>query len=135
MTKNNKILIFALLFSLMPFLAFGDTVTIENPLDYDTIEDIISEVVSFITMIAFAIAPIIFIWGGFKFYFAGGDPGKAKEATNLIKWAIIGLAIIIVANGIILVIQDVIGVGDGDPDDPAIFIHEEYLVCDFDKIT
>jgi hypothetical protein len=125
MKKNKKILIFTLFFSLMPFLAFGDAVTIENPLKYDSIEAIISAVVSFITMVAFAIAPIIFIWAGFKFYFAGGDPGKAKEATNLIKWAVIGLAIIIVANGIILVIKDVIGVEEADPD---AFIYEEYLI-------
>ncbi|MEA2092519.1 MAG: pilin [Patescibacteria group bacterium] len=110
MKKNKKILIFALFFSLIPFLAFGDPITIENPLEHDTIEDIIAAVVSFITLVALAIAPIIFIWGGLKFYFAGGDPGKAKEATNLIKWAIIGLAVVLVANGIHLVIRDVLGV-------------------------
>ncbi|MCF7845158.1 MAG: TrbC/VirB2 family protein [Candidatus Pacebacteria bacterium] len=127
MKKNKKILIFTLFFSLVPLLVFGDPITIDNPLEYDSIEAIISAVVSFITMVAFAIAPIIFIWGGFKFFFAGGDPGKAKEATNLIKWAVIGLTIIIVANGIILVVKDVIGVEEADPD-PDAFIYEDYLI-------
>lgn len=116
----------------MPFLAFGDAITIENPLEYDSIEAIISAVVSFITMVAFAIAPIIFIWGGFKFFFAGGDPGKAKEATNLIKWAVIGLAIIIVANGIILVIKDVIGVEEEE--EATELIYEDYLVYNNDNL-
>jgi hypothetical protein len=38
---------------------------------------------------------------------------------------VVGLAIIIVANGIILVIKDVIGVEEADPD---AFIYEEYLI-------
>ena len=98
---------------MVPFLVFGTATTsavLENPIEHGSIPEIIDAFVDFMTMVAFAIAPIIFIWAGFKFYFAGGDPNKAKEAISLVKWAVVGLAIIIVANGIIYVIQDILDV-------------------------
>jgi hypothetical protein len=115
--KKIKILTFLFIGVFFVFSAFNfvdaspATISLENPLTYDTIDELIEAVINFITMVAFAIAPIIFIWGGMKFYFAGGDPNKVKEATALIKWAVVGLTIVIVANGIIYVIQDVIGYG------------------------
>jgi hypothetical protein len=126
--KKYKNIFYFLLFGVFVFLSqsfvSADAIIIANPLEHNTIEAIIIAVVTFVRNVAFAIAPIIFIWGGFKFYFAGGDPGKAKEAANLIKWAIVGLAIIIVANGIIYVVQDVIGV---EEEESSIFIKEKVV--------
>ncbi len=89
-------------------------VTIPNPLKHDNLESLIDAIVVFIRNVALMIAPIIFIIAGLMYYFAGGDPEKAKTATNLIKWAIVGLAIIIVASGITAVITSIMGV-DMDP--------------------
>lgn len=85
-------------------------VEITNPLGYNSLGDLIHGVVSFITNVALVIAPIIFIIAGLMYYFAGGSPEKAKDATNLIKYAIIGLVIILIANGITAVIKDIMGV-------------------------
>ncbi len=106
--KNILIPIFLLVVLFFPFYVFG--VTIPNPLGHDTFGDLIHAIVSFVRNVALMIAPIIFIIAGLMYYFAGGSPEKAKDATNLIKWALVGLAIILVANGITAVIKDIMGV-------------------------
>ncbi len=121
MRKFKKIIVFFLFLVLFfsPVFVLADnnndndndkTIKLENPLKIGSIKELVEALVDFITKLAIAISPIIFIWAGFLFYFAGGDPEKVKTATNLIKWAVIGLAIIIVANGIVYVIGDIIGV-------------------------
>ncbi len=112
--KKNKsgLTILFLLFLLIVPVFVSDAVTIPNPLRYGTFPELIHAVVSFIRNVALIIAPIIFITAGLMYYFAGGDPEKAKTATNLIKWAVIGLVIILIANGITAVIKDIMGVED-----------------------
>ena len=94
---------------LIPVLVLAQ-VTIQNPIGYNSLGELIHGVVSFIRNVALMIAPIIFIIAGLMYYFAGGDPKKAQNATNLIKYAIIGLVIILIANGITAVIKDIMGV-------------------------
>ncbi len=107
MKKYNKL--FLLLFLIVtPLVVLG--VTIPNPIGYSSFEELIHAIVSFIRNVALVIAPILFIYAGVKFYFAAGDPGKAKEAADVIKWTAIGLVVILVANGITAVIKDVMGV-------------------------
>ena len=96
---------------LLPVLVFGQ-VTIDNPLGHNTFGELIHAIVSFIRNLALMIAPIIFIVAGVMYYFSGGNPDKAKQATDLIKWALIGLVIILIANGITAVVKDIMGLDD-----------------------
>ncbi len=100
--------------SFIPFLIFAESGDIEipNPLQYDTLEELVQAIITFIRNVALIIAPVIFIYSGFQYYMAAGEPNKAQEAANTIKWAIIGLAIILIAEGIAYVIIDVMGGGD-----------------------
>ncbi len=111
--KNKDILPLIMVFLVfVPLYSFG--VEIPPPTDHETLADLINDIIAFIRTVALVIAPIIFIFAGLKYYFAGGSPEKAKEATNLIKWALIGLAIVLVADGIASVIADIMGVEGGD---------------------
>ncbi len=107
---NLKPLLFLFLL-FVPFLVSGQ-VTIPNPLGYDTFGEVINAIVVFIRNVALALAPLVFIYAGLKYFFSGGDPKEAQKAADLIKWAIIGLAIILIANGITSVIIDVMGVNN-----------------------
>ncbi len=107
--KKYKILI--LLVLLFPLFVFAQ-VTIPNPIGYNSVGELIHGVVNFIRNVALMIAPIIFIIAGLMYYFAGGSPEKVKKATDLIKYAIIGLVIILIANGITAVIKDIMGVSN-----------------------
>jgi hypothetical protein len=106
--KGLQIILSVVIF-FIPFFVLGKT-SIPNPIPHDTLGELIHAIVSFIRNVALMIAPILFILAGLKYYFAGGNPAKANEATNMIKWTIIGLAIILVANGITAVIKDIMGV-------------------------
>jgi hypothetical protein len=108
--KSLKTILLIALF-IIPLFVLGQ-VSIPNPISHNTFGELIHAVVSFIRNVALMIAPILFILAGLKYYFAGGDPAKANEATNMIKWTIIGLAIILVANGITAVIKDIMGVSN-----------------------
>ncbi len=111
---KQKLQAIAVLFLLFVPIVVTGGVTIPNPIGYDTFGELIHAIVSFIRNVALMLAPIIFIIAGLMYYFAGGDPDKAKNATNMIKWTLIGLAIILVANGITAVVSDIMGV-DPDP--------------------
>jgi len=96
----------------IPLTTLG--VQIPNPLgDIDSIPKLVAALIEFIRMVALALAPLVFIFAGFKYFTAGGNPDQVKQATNLVKWALIGLAIILIAEGIAKVIADVLGI---DPD-------------------
>ena len=106
--KNISPTIFLIAVFLLPLCVFGTT--IPNPLGHDTFGDLIHAIVSFVRNVALMIAPIIFIIAGLMYYFSAGNAEQAKKATNLIKWAIVGLAIILVANGITAIVKDIMGV-------------------------
>jgi hypothetical protein len=113
MKKYKKYL--PLFFSLglfIPFLIFAQT-TVPNPLKYDTFAELVNAIVVFIRNLALVAAPIIFIIAGLRYYLAAGNPQEAQKATEMIKWAVIGLVIILIANGITSVIVSVMGVDSG----------------------
>ncbi len=111
---KQKLQITAVLFLLfVPMFVIGQ-IEIPNPLEHEDFETLIDAIVSFILRVALVIAPIILIIAGLMYYIAGGDPEKAKTATNMIKWTLIGLVIILIANGITAVIKDIMGVEE-DP--------------------
>jgi len=74
----------------------------------DSIPECIEKIISFIFWIAVGIVPIIIIIAGFLFLTSGGDPEKTRTAKRIIFWAVIGLAIILFAKGIISLIKSVI---------------------------
>lgn len=57
---------------------------------------------------ALVIAVIMIIWAGIDFITSGGDPKKVTVAKNKIKNTLIGVVVIILAKGIILVLQDIL---------------------------
>lgn len=105
------LLIMFMVFFLAPFLALGQ-VTIDNPIKHGTFSELITAIIRFIRNIALVAAPIIFVIAGFMYYLAAGNPEQVKKATDLIKWAVIGLVIILIAEGISMVIRGVMGVDE-----------------------
>lgn len=79
---------------------------LENPLKVESIRDVIFLVVDLAIWLgtAFAILAIIFV--GFKFIYAQGKPEEIKEAKMWFMYIIIGLAILISAKTITVIIQN-----------------------------
>lgn len=82
---------------------------IRNPLEHDTIEEVIMAVLRFLQRLALIATPIVIVIAGFYFVTAGGNPEKIKQAKNMIMYALAGLAIILIAEGIVALLREVIG--------------------------
>jgi hypothetical protein len=84
-------------------------ICIENPLTVESFEELINNIINFIFYFALAFAPLMFIIAGFYFITAAGEPEKIKTAQTIIWYTVIGLAIVILAKGIIVVIKNIFG--------------------------
>ena len=85
-----------------------DGVVIENPISAESFEDFIGLIAKWLFNIALVIAPIMFVIGGIYYVTAQGDPAKIKKAGDLITWTAIGLILIMLTNGIIQLLKDMI---------------------------
>ncbi|MBI2013429.1 MAG: hypothetical protein HYS87_01225 [Candidatus Colwellbacteria bacterium] len=81
---------------------------IENPFKAETFPELIALVFGFLTAIAIPIASIMILWGAFKLLTSGGIPEKITEGKKIILYAIIGLALVLVAQGFIFVLNEVL---------------------------
>ena len=62
-----------------------------------------------VTIIAVALVPLMFVWAGFYFITANGEPEKIKKAKNIMLYTVIGLAIVLLSRAIISVVKGVLG--------------------------
>lgn len=86
------------------------TIRLRNPLGVDTIGELIELIINFLTIIAFAAAPMAIVVAGYYLLTSGGDPGKVTIARNIIIWALVGILIISMANILINIVKDAIEV-------------------------
>lgn len=84
--------------------------TIENPLKYDNFQDILGAVANFLWKIGLALAPVMLIIAGFMFVTSGGSPERVAGAKKMMLYTLIGLAIILLASGLIAVLKSIIGI-------------------------
>lgn len=97
-------------FPLLFINAEGGTIKIPNPLSSETFGDLLDKLVDFIFFVGIAVAPIMVLIAGFYFLTAGGDPKKVDTAKKIILYTIIGFAIILMARGLIGIINQILGV-------------------------
>jgi len=107
---NVKVLILFLLAILI--LGIGSqcfAITIPNPIEAETISELIQDIADLVFWVALAIVPFMIIVGGIMFLIAGGDPQKVGRAKSLLFWSGVGLAVLLLAQAIAAVIETIIG--------------------------
>lgn len=72
-------------------------------------EDVISAVIGFLTLFAVLYFTIQIILAGYAYLSAQGDSDKVKKARNQITQSILGIAIIVVAIGLVSFVTNYIG--------------------------
>lgn len=87
----------------------ANTVCIRNPLEFESLEQLLDAIIDFLIKIGAPLAVIMIIYAGFTWMFAAGEPEKISKARSIIIWTIVGYSIILVAKGILLVVQSVLG--------------------------
>lgn len=55
------------------------------------------------------VAVAVIVYGGVKYVMSQGDPGKTKQASQIIAYAIIGLGVVVLAGAITAFATGVIG--------------------------
>jgi TRAP-type C4-dicarboxylate transport system permease small subunit len=91
-----------------------DEKTIEGPLAFNTLGEVISRVVNvFLIPIASVILLLVFIWAGYDFMMSEGNPEKIKSAQAKITSGIIGLVLLISAFLIVRVVELILGFRSG----------------------
>jgi len=81
---------------------------------HTSLEQLIKGITDFIFNLGIIIAPLMIVIGGFVFLTSGGEPNRTSLGKNIMKWSIIGLAIILFAWGIQSVIKFIL-VGSPPP--------------------
>ncbi len=64
----------------------------------------ISAAVQILSIVVGVAAVITIIWGGFKYITSGGDPNKVANAKNTLIYALIGIAIAVLAQLIVNIV-------------------------------
>ena len=62
------------------------------------------------TIALFAVAPILFLWGGLVILTAGANPGNIETGKSILKGTVIGVVIILLAFVLIRTLVTVLGV-------------------------
>ena len=102
-----------LIFGLFVFVATSisaKSVTIENPLKYNTFWELINHLINFAFFIAVGVAPLMIIVSGFFFISSQGEPEKVQKAKKMIMWTLIGFAIVVCAKALIVFLGQILGI-------------------------
>ena len=85
-----------------PVLA--DTLQIDPPTDSKTFQDLINKIVSFLSLVSLALAPLMIVLAGFYYVTANGDPEKVKKANNILLYTAVGIAVILLSRAFVSVV-------------------------------
>ncbi len=89
-------------------------VGIEGPLKgYETIGDVINNLVPFVISIGGVLLFFILMWGGYDYVTSQGTPEKIKSANAKITAAVVGFILLVLSFLITRVISYIFGVGEG----------------------
>lgn len=89
----------------------GKIIEIENPLKYDTIEEIIKALTGILKVVAIGVGVIMVIIGGIQIMtgmMTGEKENKVNKGKKTIMWALIGVAIVISVDFIVGFVQEIL---------------------------
>ncbi|MBI2042117.1 MAG: hypothetical protein HYT20_03845, partial [Candidatus Nealsonbacteria bacterium] len=89
--------------------ALGEDITIPNPLGVNTFEDLLNKIIGFVFWVGIVLAPIMFIIAGFMYVISGGSPQKVQTAKKIMIYTAIGLAVLLLARGLVVALKSIIG--------------------------
>ena len=82
----------------VPLIALAQTRVLQSPFTGHVPADpsyIVAAIIQALLGVVGAVTLLIFIWGGMKMIFSGGNEEKIKKGRDTLLWAAIGLAIIL----------------------------------------
>lgn len=71
--------------------------------------ELVETIVNWITIFVLAIAVLMLIIAGFMWMTAGGSQDKVDTARRMLIYSLIGIAIVVAAQGLVMLIKNVLG--------------------------
>ena len=104
----NKIILSTLFcFLLIPLFVHG--IEFKNPIEKESIAEVITGIVGWVYKIALIVAPLMIILGGFYLVTAAGDPERVNTGKKIITWTIVGIVVVLLATSVKVVIESLLG--------------------------
>lgn len=88
----------------------GFNLNIKPPSQYRDLKEVIDAISGYLVKIAIPIAIIMIVYAGVRFLMARGDPKEVSAAKDILKYAIIGLAIVLIGKGFVTLVNSILGV-------------------------
>ena len=79
----------------------------------NSVEEAINNVMNWFFIIVLIIAVMFLLYAGFLFITAGGDPDKVNTARQNVMYAMVGVAVAVLAKGIVALVQGLMQSGGG----------------------
>ncbi|MBI4435119.1 hypothetical protein HY630_00455 [Candidatus Uhrbacteria bacterium] len=92
---------FSLLCALLLLPASVSAATLTNPLGTTNVREVIGRLIQAILGITGSVALLMFVYGGFLWLTSGGVPDRVKKGKEVMKWAVLGLVVIVGAYTIV----------------------------------
>ena len=89
--------------------ALAQTVTIPNPLASNSIMDLVAQIAGWLLKIGLTISTIIIIWAAIVFMTSGGNTERVTMARKTLWYAIIGIVVLLLADGVAIFIKNFLG--------------------------
>lgn len=80
--------------------------TINNPVSYSSLADLLNAIITWIRNIGLLLAPLLIVYGGFTYITAMGETAKITKAKQILLYAAIGLIVVLLAQSLLGVIQN-----------------------------
>jgi hypothetical protein len=109
MKKINKFLLTSAIFWVLTI--FVKAVEFEPPTQNKNLMELLKSVLGWLITIAIPVAVVVFIYGGVLLLFSGGKPERVKLGRQVLTYAAIGLAVILIGRGFYTFILSVINLG------------------------
>lgn len=93
-----------------PLGSGNNPIELPNPLGVSNINDLLGKIIDGLIVFATPVAAAMIIWAAYLFISSGGDPKKITTAREALLWTVVGYAILLLAKGIGLIIQNFLGV-------------------------
>lgn len=83
---------------------------IPNPLEGECnqLNCVIAGIISKLAQLAIPVVVIMVLIGGFQILTSGGNEEKIRTGKTTLWWAVIGYIVILLANGLVLIIQSIL---------------------------
>lgn len=88
----------------------GPDNVVPNPTGLHTFSELLAKITNYMNLIVDPLVVIMVLWGGFQILTAGSDESKFKEGKKTLTYAAIGAIVVICASGLILIINEFLGV-------------------------